>query len=66
MELWAFKLEVSLREDPVLPPLDGTIKDEVYFKYKGFKPFPVPCMALEEVLSEKIRAAYQRGTDRLF
>jgi hypothetical protein len=57
---------VSLREDPVLPPLDGTIKDEVYFKYKGFKPFPVPCMALEEVLSEKIRAAYRRGTDRLF
>jgi predicted nucleotidyltransferase component of viral defense system len=62
----SFKLEVSLREDPVLPPMDLTIKDEVYFKYTGFKPFPIPCMALEEVISEKIRAAYQRGTVRDF
>jgi len=60
----SFKFEVSLREDPVLPLIDGTIKDEVYFKYTKFKPFSVPCMCLEEVLSEKIRATYQRGTAR--
>ncbi len=62
----SFKIEVSLREDPVLPPVDRAIKDEVYFKYTGFNPFSVPCMTLEEVLSEKIRATYQRGTSRDF
>lgn len=59
-----FKFEVSLREDPVLEVLDRGIKDELYFKYTEFEPFDVPCMQLEEVLAEKIRAAYQRATAR--
>lgn len=58
-----FKFEVSLREDPVLEVLDRGIKDELY-KYAEFEPFDVPCMQLEEVLAEKIRAAYQRATAR--
>jgi uncharacterized protein len=62
----SFKFEVSLREDPILDLKSGLIKDEVYFKYIGFEPFSVPCMCLEEVLSEKIRATYQRGTVRDF
>lgn len=62
----SFKFEVSLREDPVLALVDGNIKDEIYFKYTGFGPFSIPCMSLEEVLSEKIRATYQRGTSRDF
>lgn len=62
----SFKFEVSLREDPILTLVDGTIKDEVYFNYTGFAPFSVPSMSLEEVLSEKIRATYQRGTARDF
>jgi len=59
-----FKFEVSLREDPVLEVLDRRIKDELYFKYAEFEPFDVPCMQLEEVLAEKIRATYQRATAR--
>lgn len=59
-----FKFEVSLREDPVLEVLDRRIKDELYFKYTEFEPFDVPCMQLEEVLAEKIRATYQRATAR--
>ena len=59
-----FKFEVSLREDPVLEVLDRRIQDEIYFKYTEFDPFEVPCMQLEEVLSEKIRATYQRATTR--
>jgi len=59
-----FKFEVSLREDPVLDVLDRRIQDEIYFKYAEFDPFEVPCMQLEEVLSEKIRATYQRATAR--
>jgi len=59
-----FKFEVSLREDPVLEVLDRGIKEELYFKYTEFEPFEVPCMQLEEVLAEKIRATYQRVTAR--
>lgn len=59
-----FKFEVSLREDPVLEVLDRGIRDELYFKYTEFEPFKIPCMQLEEVLAEKIRATYQRATAR--
>lgn len=59
-----FKFEVSLREDPVLEVLDRGIKDELYFRYTEFEPFDVPCLQLEEVLAEKIRATYQRATAR--
>ena len=59
-----FKFEVSLREDPVLEVLDRGIQDELYFRYTEFEPFDVPCMQLEEVLAEKIRATYQRATAR--
>ena len=59
-----FKFEVSLREDPILEVLDRRIKDELYFKYTEFEPFDVPCMQLEEVLAEKIRATHQRATAR--
>lgn len=60
----SFKFEVSLREDPIFHLDDKFIKDEIYFKYTEFETFSVPCMCLEEVLSEKIRATYQRGTAR--
>lgn len=59
-----FKFEVSLREDPILEVLNQGVKDELYFKYTEFEPFKVPCMQLEEVLAEKIRATYQRATAR--
>lgn len=62
----SFKFEVSLREDPVVEPVELVIKDEIYFRYTEFQPFSIPCMSLEEVISEKIRAAYQRGSARDF
>jgi predicted nucleotidyltransferase component of viral defense system len=59
-----FKFEVSLRENPVLEVRDKGIRDELYFRYTEFEPFKIPCMQLEEVLAEKIRATYQRATTR--
>jgi predicted nucleotidyltransferase component of viral defense system len=60
----SLKFETSLREDPVLKPEKRRIRDEIYFNYTEFQPFPIPSMTLEEVLSEKIRATYQRGSAR--
>ena len=60
----SLKFEVSLREEPVLGVIRRGIYPELYFRYTGFEAFEVPCMRLEEVLAEKIRAAYQRTTTR--
>lgn len=59
-----FKLEVSFREKPVLKVLPFRILEELYLRYCEFKPFEVPCLKIEEVLAEKIRAAYQRISAR--
>lgn len=58
------KLEVSLRERPVLPvrPLPQIPQD--YFKLLPFQPAEIPSLALEEVVSEKVRAASQRSKIR--
>jgi predicted nucleotidyltransferase component of viral defense system len=59
-----FKFQASLRENPVMEVVNQGIKDAVYFKYTEFGPFEVPCMQFEEIIAEKIRATYQRGTIR--
>jgi predicted nucleotidyltransferase component of viral defense system len=59
-----FKLEVSFREKPILNVSFSRIKEELYFRYCEFKPFEVPCLKMEEVLAEKIRATYQRMSAR--
>lgn len=59
-----FELQVSFREKPVLPLLENELIDEMYFKYCEFKSFPVRCLQRDEVLSEKIRAMYQRASSR--
>lgn len=58
------KLEVSLRERPVLAvqPLPQLAQD--YFKLLPFKPADIPSLAFEEVMSEKVRAASQRSKIR--
>jgi predicted nucleotidyltransferase component of viral defense system len=58
------KLEVSLREKPVLvvQPLPQLAQD--YFKLLPFKPADIPSLAFEEVVSEKVRAASQRSKIR--
>lgn len=40
------------------------ILKELYFKYLDFKLFEVPCLQKEELLAEKIRAAFQRMGSR--
>lgn len=59
-----FKLQMSFRSRCVLPPIMRQVTEEVYSKYLEF-PLPViPCMALNEIIAEKVRACYQRATVR--
>lgn len=55
-----FMFEVSFREKPLLPLDELPLIDEMYFKYCEFPRFPVMCLRKEELLAEKLRAAYQR------
>ena len=55
-----FKLEVSLRGGPLLKVNSFKIIEEQYFKYLSFKPFMIQCLQKEELVAEKIRAAFQR------
>jgi hypothetical protein len=59
-----FKMEVSFRELPILPARKQILKDELYWKYCDFLPFEVPCMEMEELIAEKIRAAHERTRSR--
>jgi predicted nucleotidyltransferase component of viral defense system len=53
------KLQVSMRERPILPirPMLQMALD--YFNLLEFVPVAVPCLAFGEVVAEKIRAAAQ-------
>lgn len=55
------KLQVSNRETPTLPPDSRRQLEISYFKLLPFKPADLPCLRIEEILAEKIRAAYQRN-----
>ena len=60
-----FMLEVSYRESPILSQAETRqIKEEMYFKYLEFPAFPINCLQKEELLAEKIRAAFQRIRSR--
>lgn len=59
-----FDLQVSFREQPVFPPSEIPLQSEMYFTYCEFQNFPVQCLKRDEVLSEKIRAAFQRVRSR--
>lgn len=59
-----FKIQISFRNRCILPPIMRQVADEVYSKYLEF-PLPIiPCMALDEIIAEKVRACYQRATVR--
>jgi predicted nucleotidyltransferase component of viral defense system len=58
------KLQVSLRERPVLPVVAITQIPQEHFELLGFAPAAIPSLALEEVLAEKIRATSQRSKIR--
>ncbi|MDR7156852.1 putative nucleotidyltransferase component of viral defense system [Sphingobium xenophagum] len=58
------KIQVSTRELPILPvvPIDQIAQD--YFGLLPFAPAAIPCLAFEEIVGEKIRAASQRSKVR--
>jgi predicted nucleotidyltransferase component of viral defense system len=59
-----FELQVSYREKPALPLSKLPLCDELYLKFCEFQNFSVNCMHKEELLAEKIRAAFQRIRSR--
>jgi predicted nucleotidyltransferase component of viral defense system len=59
-----FTFEVSYREKPLLPLQDVLISNELYFKFLEFQRFALRCLRKEELLSEKLRAAFQRMRGR--
>lgn len=58
------KLQVSRRETPTLPIEHRPQVPQSYFLLLPFAPVDIACMALPEMLSEKIRACYQRNKAR--
>lgn len=56
----SFNFELSLREEPTLPTNKLPILPQSYLKHLEFKPPIISCFSLEELLAEKVRAAYQR------
>jgi predicted nucleotidyltransferase component of viral defense system len=58
------KIQVSMREQPTLPVRPRTQIEQPYFRDLEFIPSAFPCLALEEVIAEKIRAGQQRAKIR--
>jgi predicted nucleotidyltransferase component of viral defense system len=58
------KIQVSMREQPVLSVRPTAQLDQDYFKLLAFTPGAVPSLAYEEVVAEKVRAASQRSKIR--
>lgn len=58
------KLQVSTREAPILPVMPMAQAPQDYFRLLPFEPAQIPCLAFEEVVAEKIRAASQRSKIR--
>ncbi|HKN06958.1 MAG TPA: nucleotidyl transferase AbiEii/AbiGii toxin family protein [Thermoplasmata archaeon] len=59
-----FRLEISYRESPFLPPARWVPKDQPYFQALPFTPPEIPSLRVEEALAEKLRAIQQRATER--
>src|SRR3984893_10842978 len=58
------RLQVSRRETPTLPTVRLAQIEQSYFKLLPFVPSEIICLALPEILAEKIRACYQRNKAR--
>lgn len=58
------KLQISRRETPTLPTLRLPHIEQGYFRFLPFVPAEITCLALTEILAEKIRACYQRNKAR--
>jgi predicted nucleotidyltransferase component of viral defense system len=58
------KLQISLREKPIRPVVPLPQIEQDYFNLLAFNPAEIPCLAFEEAVAEKIRAASQRSKIR--
>jgi predicted nucleotidyltransferase component of viral defense system len=58
------KLQISRRETPTLATERRQQCEQSYFKLLSFAPTEITCLALPEILAEKIRACYQRNKAR--
>ena len=58
------KIQVSRRETPTLAVEALAQCEQSYFRHLPFKPVGINCLALPEILAEKIRACYQRKKAR--
>jgi predicted nucleotidyltransferase component of viral defense system len=58
------KLQISRRETPTLPTERRAQIEQSYFRFLPFAPTEIVCLALAEILAEKIRACYQRNKAR--
>jgi predicted nucleotidyltransferase component of viral defense system len=58
------RLQISRRETPTLPPVRRPHVEQSYFQYLPFAPAAINCLALPEIMAEKIRACYQRNKAR--
>lgn len=54
------KVEIDHRAEPILPPIPLPQASQPFFKSLGFDPVQIRCLQYEEVMGEKIRAAFQR------
>jgi predicted nucleotidyltransferase component of viral defense system len=59
-----FRLEISYREKPFLPPRRWHPLPQVYFPALPFPIPEIPCLRREEAIAEKLRAIQQRATER--
>lgn len=59
-----FRLEISYRESPFLPPRRWRPLPQVYFSSLPFPAPEIPCLQREEAIAEKLRAIQQRATER--
>lgn len=58
------KLQISRRETPTLATELLPQIEQSYFRFLPFAPANIRCLALPEILAEKIRACYQRNKAR--
>ena len=58
------KLQISRRETPTLSTEARPQIEQSYFKLLPFAPTDIICLALPEIIAEKIRACYQRNKAR--
>jgi predicted nucleotidyltransferase component of viral defense system len=58
------RVQISRRETPTLPTERRAQIEQSYFKLLPFAPAEITCLALPEIIAEKIRACYQRNKAR--